>query len=571
MRDSYDDFEYEDELDRMRARKARGTRPRPRPAVRMDDDPEEDWDDDLDYDSDYDPEDDLDYDPDDDPEEEDGWEEVELTTKPPARKVKKPAGSGRRSSNEHRSKGNSKRAASTKNSRTKNQRPQKKKKRRFGLVLLLVLLIACGGIAFSFWNQAGRGYWTVAVFGLDGRDGNLDRGALSDVELLCTVNRETGEIKLVSVFRDTYLQISSETDTYYKINQAYHKGGHTQAVSALENNLDLSIDDYASFNWKAVADTINLLGGIDLEITDKEFAYINSFITETVESTGVPSVHLQSSGMNHLDGVQAVAYARLRLMDTDFKRTERQRRVIGLTLEKAKQADFATLNNIIVTVLPQISTSVNAADLLALAKNIDKYYIGETSGFPFAHVEVRMSGQEFVVPATLESNVIQLHQVLYGTENFKPSQTVRAINQRIIADSGVGTVGTDTESGRDVGLPSNGSNNPAPTQAPTAAETPAATEPAVTEPVTDEAPETETEASETSDEIPEVTTIPESESRPEPSSEIPTAPVGPGINPESTAPVPETAEGEKPTTPTTAEVGPGVGLGDPSAGPGESN
>ena len=107
-------------------------------------------------------------------------------------------------------------------------------------------------------------------------------------------------------------------------------------MKALERNLNLHIDDYATFNWKAVVDAINVLGGVDIEISDKEFAYINSFITETVNSTGVGSYQLEHSGMNHLDGVQAVAYARLRLMDTDFNRTERQRKVLGQAMEKAK-------------------------------------------------------------------------------------------------------------------------------------------------------------------------------------------------------------------------------------------
>ena len=167
-----------------------------------------------------------------------------------------------------------------------------------------------------FFNRP-TGHWTVAVFGLDSRDGNTDN-ALADVQMICSIDRATGEIKLVSVYRDTYLKIDSE-GTYHKINEAYFKGGHEQALYALEENLDLDIDDYAAFNWKTVAEAINVLGGIDLEITNAEFDYINSFITETVESTGIASVHLTQPGMNHLDGVQAVAYSRLRLMDTDFQ------------------------------------------------------------------------------------------------------------------------------------------------------------------------------------------------------------------------------------------------------------
>ena len=265
------------------------------------------------------------------------------------------------------------------------RRRRKKKGNGILMVLLIALLLFIGYQGVSMFR--GGGYWTIAVFGVDSRDGNLGSGALSDVEMLCSINKKTGEIRLASVFRDSYLRIDSDND-YDKINEAYFKGGHEQAVSALESNLDLSIDDYATFNWKAVVDGINILGGVDLEITDKEFAYINSFITETVNSTGIGSVQLEHSGMNHLDGVQAVAYARLRLMDTDFNRTERQRKVLGLAMEKAKHADGKTLKNLASAIYPEISTSIGLNDLLTFARGARKYYIGQTSGFPFSHQEM---------------------------------------------------------------------------------------------------------------------------------------------------------------------------------------
>lgn len=318
--------------------------------------------------------------------------------------------------------------------------PRKKKKRRFGFLKILFLMIIVSGLYFGYrYIQGGTGVWTIAVFGVDSRDGSLEKGALSDVEMLCVIDRKTGEIKLVSVFRDTYLEISPD-GTYHKINEAYFKGGHEQAVEALERNLDLTIDDYATFNWKAVAEAITILGGIDLEISDSEFYYINAFITETVESTGLGSHHLEHAGMNHLDGVQAVAYARLRLMDTDYNRTARQRLVIQLAMDKAKEADFKTLSIVARTVFPQLSTSINLDDVIGMAKNIRKYHIGETGGFPFSRGETHIGKKDCVIPLTLESNVVQLHQILYGTEGYQPSSTVKQISAQIAADSGMGEV-----------------------------------------------------------------------------------------------------------------------------------
>lgn len=337
-----------------------------------------------------------------------------------------------------------------------NEIPPKRKHHILRWVILLLIVAALSFVALIFFQRQRNGYWTIAVFGVDSRNGNLGRGSLSDVEILCSVNRKTGEIRLASVFRDSYLLIdSSDGGSYDKINEAYFLGGVDQAVQALNDNFDLDIDDYAVFNWKAVADGINALGGIDLEITDKEFAYINSFITETVESTGVASTHLTQSGQNHLDGVQAVAYARLRLMDTDFNRTERQRKVIGLAMEKARQADIPALTGLIAAVFPQIKTTIGVDDLIAMAQKASDYYIGQTSGFPFSHTEMYIDEKSCVVPTTLESNVIQLHSFLYDNDQYEASAMVQQISAHIAEKSGVGEPGKDTETGKNIGAVGN--------------------------------------------------------------------------------------------------------------------
>lgn len=191
-----------------------------------------------------------------------------------------------------------------------------------------------------------KGYWMIAVFGVDSRNGSVGAGNQSDVNMICCINQDTGEIRLVSVFRDTYLN-TNDDGRYSKFNEAYARGGPEQALKFLNKNLDLNITDYITFSWKAVAEGINLLGGVDLEISKAEFRYINGFITETVKGTNLGSTQLKSAGMNHLDGVQAVAYGRLRLMDTDYARTERQRKIIELAFDKAKQADYADRKSVV--------------------------------------------------------------------------------------------------------------------------------------------------------------------------------------------------------------------------------
>lgn len=294
-----------------------------------------------------------------------------------------------------------------------------------------------------------KGYWTIAVFGVDSRNSSVGKGNNSDVIMVCNINMDSGEIKLLSVYRDTYLNINDK-NSYNKINAAYLQGGPEQAVKALNKNLDLDIDDYATFNWKAVADAINILGGIDVEISKEELFYINAFITETVKATGIYSEHLKKTGMNHLDGVQAVSYGRLRLMDTDYARTERQRKVIALSFEKFKSSDWSTINNVIQVIYPQVSTSVELGDLISIGRTVPKFHLSGSAGFPSARGEAKLGKKgDCVIPQTLEKNVIEIHRFLFGDENYVPSDMVKSISKKIIADTGlnreakpIGDVGT---------------------------------------------------------------------------------------------------------------------------------
>ena len=329
------------------------------------------------------------------------------------------------------------------------KKPKKKRGFLTRLILLILLFtIVGGGTYFAFhYVKNQTGYYTVAVFGVDSRDGNVEIGALSDVNMIINVNRETGDTQLISIYRDMYSMID-ESGKFHKFNQAYVEGGPEQALETLNRNLDLDIKDYITVNWKAVIDAINILGGVDLEITDAEFKYMNSFIAKTVEATGVGSYELERAGMNHLDGVQAVAYARLRLMDTDFNRTERQRKVVSLAFDKAKQANFSTLYSILVAVLPQTSTNVGIDDLIPFAKDISKYHLSETTGFPFDKDTKKMHKRDYVIPITLKSNVIALHQMLYGNitgYTYTPSETVSKISNKIIKDTGLGADKENTD------------------------------------------------------------------------------------------------------------------------------
>lgn len=368
-------------------------------------------------------------------------------------------------------------AGSHNHKKRKNGNKKKKKKIIIGvLIALIVLVLGFAGAVYAYIqhnfgkmngqnefdlkdvlnenislemrDKMEKGYWTVAVFGLDSRDSSTGKGNQSDVIMIVNLNRETGEIKLVSVFRDTYLNVSDK-NTYNKINAAYALGGPEQAVKALNKNLDLNITHYVAFNWKAVATAINILGGVDIDISKSEFYYINAFITETVKGTGIGSVQLKSAGVNHLDGVQAVAYGRLRLMDSDYARTERQRLIIQKAFEKAKKADFATLNSLVGNMSAMCATNINVNDLLPMVKNITKYHLGDSMGFPAARgeqkIKIGKNNAACVIPQTLVSNVTSLHNFLYAEENYTPSSTVQTISSKIASATGLSKAGKEID------------------------------------------------------------------------------------------------------------------------------
>lgn len=299
-------------------------------------------------------------------------------------------------------------------------------------------------------KQKMSGYWTVAVFGVDSRNGDVGKGANADVQIIANVNMGTGDITLTSVYRDTYLNLG-KGDRYSKSNAAYAEGGPEQAVAMLNKNLDLDIENYVTFNWKAVADVIDLLGGVEIDVSKAAFYYMNAYIHETCLKSGISAqnpaaMYIKKAGPQHLNGVQAVAYARLRYMDSDFERTKRQREVISQCLDLAKKTDLATLTKIIDTVLPQVAFNIDTADIIELAKGISRYNIRESVGFP-KDLKDQMMGKKgaCVIPATLESNVVWLHSVLFADENYTVSDAVKRYSQKISDDSGYYASHKETE------------------------------------------------------------------------------------------------------------------------------
>lgn len=299
-------------------------------------------------------------------------------------------------------------------------------------------------------EDVGVGYTNFAVFGVDSREGEMEKGTRTDCLIVASLNNETKEVKLVSVYRDSFLDLSD--GRLQKCNAAYSYGGAEQAINMLNMNLDLDIQDFVTVDFTAVSDVVDLLGGIEIEIQEEEVQYLNEFIDETGAVAGKPANHIATAGVQTLDGVQATTYARIRsTAGSDFTRTERQRRVIEKIAEKAVKSDLVTINKIIDQVFPKIKTSLSMTEILNYAKSFAKYKIAGTTGFPMEKTTDTIPGKgSIVIPTDLITNVKMLHEFLYGTADYQPSSKVQSIDSAIKAELGVSGPNHQGESGENV-------------------------------------------------------------------------------------------------------------------------
>lgn len=305
-------------------------------------------------------------------------------------------------------------------------------------------------IDHNYTEEVLEGYTNILLLGTDIRD-NGSKDVLfkvgenhTDSIIVASINNKTKEVRLVSVYRDTILQMSDVNNSgepkFDKATEAIFWYGIESAISMINVNLDLDIQDYIMVNWEALIQIIDAVGGIDIEINDTELYWINAYLHDTSENTGRDFEYVEHSGYVHLDGIQATSYCRIRYGGgSDYRRTERQRTVIGLVLEKAKSIDITQLNSAINSIFGNVATSLELKEILDLAKSVTSYTLTDTAGLPFSLTDQIQypaglpSISDPVFPTTLEDSVVQLHKFLFDTENYSVSDTVKRISDEIAA------------------------------------------------------------------------------------------------------------------------------------------
>lgn len=273
-------------------------------------------------------------------------------------------------------------------------------------------------------------YRNIALFGIDARKDTFSKGYRSDCIMILSLNEQTNEAKVTSVYRDTYLNI----DDYGldKVTHAYSYGGAKLALNTLNKNLDLNITEFVAVNFDTVRTVVDSIGGIDMYITKDETKYINGYIDEENRIFGTNSEHITKAGDYTLDGVQALAYSRIRYTEGgDYKRTERMRDVLSLVFEKVKNLSIPELDKLSNEILPHVSTNITSDEIVAMLPLVATINITDSFGWPYETSGSMIKSVYYSVPEDLEEDVSKLHKELFNEEDYTPSKTVQSISDDI--------------------------------------------------------------------------------------------------------------------------------------------
>ena len=326
---------------------------------------------------------------------------------------------------------------------------------RILLAILIIIVILAGIAAGLVANKLGKinieeidktaigiseetkeelsGYRNIALLGIDSRADDYGLGNRSDCIIIASMDQKTKNIKLLSVYRDTYMQVEEHgKQVLDKVTHAYSYGGAQNALKSLNTNLDLNISEYLTVNFDAVIAAVDAMDGVTIDIDSSELKYINDYIDATSKSSGIKSSSITKAGKQKLDGVQAVAYSRIRYTaGGDYKRTERMRTVIEAMLSKAKTLSVGQLNKLVDTILPRVSTNISATEILGLVPSIASFNITDSLGWPYETRGITLD-RWYGVPVTLESNVEQLHKEVFGQADYTVNDTIKSISNQII-------------------------------------------------------------------------------------------------------------------------------------------
>lgn len=351
------------------------------------------------------------------------------------------------------------------NVQTKRKKTKKKTKILI-IILVVVLIVAATGGALAYYTYGKlirtldkvdsvslenedldinkdveenlKNYRNILLLGIDTRAGEDDETCRSDACIVMSINKETEEVKLISVVRDSYLDLEENgIHTIDKLTHAHAYGGPVNTIRALNRNLDLNIKEYVRVNWQTVADVVDNMGGLTANIKDYEVDEMNKYIKDTNQSLKGDGTMITKTGKQKLNGVQAVTYCRIRKVGNgDVERAQRMRRMIKAACTKAKELKLSELNTLANKTLPEINTSISSKSLAKLLINFSNYEIKDSEGWPYTWDGATIDGVSYDVPITLETNVAALHEKVFEEKDYTPTDRVKEISQQVAEKSG---------------------------------------------------------------------------------------------------------------------------------------
>ena len=323
------------------------------------------------------------------------------------------------------------------------QKTKKKKGTVWKVLLVILLLLAAAGAAL--WYAAasslyGRityektaaadgetgqeqdalrqdGVTNILLIGNDSRENGED--GRSDAMILLSISTKTKTIQMISLLRDTYVEIPGHDGN--RLNAAYAFGGPKLLMETIEENFQIPVSHYVLVNFEAFANLVDAVGGVDLELTSEEVEYVNGYLVEYNQLTGRPEgtdyLDTSLSGLIHLNGPQALAYSRNRYIGTDFARTKRQRKVLSAVIGKLPGALVTNPQEVLDGLLSNLTTNLTKAEFLRLTLDGPKLL---TYDLQQGSVPVEGSYQDAdirgmaVLEVDFEENIRYLRSRIYG-------------------------------------------------------------------------------------------------------------------------------------------------------------
>ena len=297
--------------------------------------------------------------------------------------------------------------------------------------------------------------YNLLLVGVDRRDKTWNGN--SDSMMLVSINHTAKRVSVVSLMRDTYVNIPEHG--YNKLNTAYALGGGPLLTETITDTYKVDVSRYAAVDFENMIQIIDALGGIDLEMTDAEVEVANGYMLDMCNTLGLNGYDyvLPGGGVYHCNGVQAVAYARNRFVgNSDYARTERQRYVISQIIEEVKRMDVVRLTQFVKDVLPLVTHNVEESeiwDLVTKAPEILQYkFVQDRIPYDNMYDVIYVDSQDMLVPQW-ETTIEKLHNTIYGNGSISDNSDNDAENKVEVSDEftddypGLLDAETETEAG----------------------------------------------------------------------------------------------------------------------------